>query len=1637
MLKPYRGEAGRVGKASIKWGAGRRFWGLSVTALALVVVSAGWIGHAIEPGRQEPEIWPDLWQDLWPDLWEDDGAVTPTTTQAGLAQRNLRLNGLAMDRLLGQAPPESYRESEDRRTLLPLPMPDGSIIRFRIVQSPVMEPLLAAKYPEIRTFTGQSIDDPAVTMRCDLTPHGFHATVVGTEQGIVSIHPPPDGADRQANQEPSDRYISYIGMAAGGGPETLSCDFRDPLGAVGGAVADPLSPGASHRETEASGAQAVRYQVGDSLRTFRLAIAATWEYCNAYGGGTNAGTVASMATWLNGVNAIYERELAIRLRLVDAPSIIYSAERGFTATSDPFANGSNGTLLDQVGPVLASYGAANFDVGHVLGTGGGGVAYLGVVCRDATAAGGPVKGLGVSSLGGSLGNSGGVYVLAHELGHQFGAYHTFNGTSGNCGGSNRTGNSAFEPGSGTTIMSYAGGCGSDNIVLSVTGNLRFHIGSLRQIFAHLKGFGRCFTSSGTSNSPPTVSAGPDYVIPVGTPFELRATGGDPDSADAANLTYVWEQTDPGSSFSNPPYSDSGDPSSTTRPIFRSYAPVSSPARVFPSLNYILNNANSPPETINGLRSGESLPAIGRVLNFGVALRDNRSGGGGLAEDGLRLTVAAVAGPFRVASPNTETSWTGGTAQTVTWQVSNTNLSPINCNQVRISLSTDGGQTFPIILNAATANDGSEVVTVPSGIATNQARIRVEAVGNIFFDISDTGFTIVSGGSTNLPTLAAYTWNPETPTANTPFGGTLTGTNFVSGVTQVWFCVDGTSSCSLLPTSGITFNSATSLSLSNVTLTAANWQVYVQTPAGASNRSSAFRVQSASVSAPVISSYLLNPSGPLAGEPFGGTITGSNFVSGQTRLFVCPSSGSSSCLEQDSARVTFVSASTLTIGGLTLTAGSWQFYVQTAAGPSNRSTVFSVTAPVALSPVISDYSWSPSSPVANSPFNGTINGSNFVVGATQLFFCPSSGSSSSCIAVPAMLVNVTSQSSLSLNNISLTAGSWQFYLQTSAGSSPRSTVFNVISPAAGVPTIGSYSWDPAVPVSGRAFSGAVTGDNFIVGGTTILFCQVGRPFCTRQPQSAVTVVDRTRLTLSTATLTTGSWQFYLQTSSGNSARSATFTVQQVSLGVPTVGSYTLNPASPEPGQPFELLLNGSGFVAGGTSLLLCPVDSNSCTEIQSSAISVPTVSLLMGEQIRLNAGSWQIQVRTAAGLSARSTPFVIQSAPAQPPRITGLSTNPVSPFAGQSFTLTIGGTGFVSGATRLFVCSAGTANCAEVPAAQVNVSGAATLTATAISLNSGSWQVYVRTSAGDSARSSAITIQAQPSPAPTISGYTTTPAQPLANQPFQVALTGSGFVGNATQVLICPSENASCSQIPAASIVVASAASLSLSNLRLAAGSWQFQVQTPAGTSPRSVSFAVTASPLTLPTITSILWTPSTPEAGASFSGRVSGSNFVPEQTEVFFCPEGGTTCLQAASSAVRFVDQSTLDLGPLTLAGGRWQAYVRTAAGDSNRSGFFEVTTRQGSFPSLISYILRPTVPRTNTPFSGIINGTNFEASGTRVYFCQSGTNRCQLLPARNVIVTSANSLSISGAILQRGSWQIYLQTSVAWTDRSRPFLVQ
>ena len=331
--------------------------------------------------------------------------------------------------------------------------------------------------------------------------------------------------------------------------------------------------------------------------------------------------------------------------------------------------------------------------------------------------------------------------LFMKMGHQFGASHTYNGSELYCGnyqGSNqRVQTTAYEPGSGSTLMSYAGSCGFQN--LQGSKDDYFHAGSIAQMWNIINSSGSCASQNATGNGAPSVNAGSNYVIPKGTPFKLTATGSDSDP-----LTYTWEEADTGAV--SPPDSDGdGEP----RPIFRSRPGTSSPSRTFPDMGHVRDQANVPTAPFGGYLPGEALPLISRIMKFTVTARDNRSGGGGVSSADTLVTVDGGSEPFFVTAlhpPNTPMVWTSGSTQIVTWNVGNTATSPINCSQVKISLSTDGGLTFPTNLLTSTPNDGSESVLVPN-ITTTAARVKVEGVGNIFFDISDTNFPIKPSGCT--------------------------------------------------------------------------------------------------------------------------------------------------------------------------------------------------------------------------------------------------------------------------------------------------------------------------------------------------------------------------------------------------------------------------------------------------------------------------------------------------------------------------------------------------------------------------------------------------------------------------------------------------------------------------------------------------------------------------------------------------------------------------------------------------------------------------------------------------------------------------------------------------------------------------
>jgi hypothetical protein len=622
----------------------------------------------------------------------------------------VHLEGRTLTGLLMQAPLE-FTAAAAQPITMTLPTPDGGFAWFQVIESPIMEPELQARFPEIRTYLGQGVDDRFATVRFDWTPQGFHAQVL-SPGGAWYIDPFSRGE--------TAHYASYYKKdlertqfwTCGTHGELPFQDFVDA----------PL---------------------GDQLRTYRMACAATGEYTAFHGGTVTAG-LSAIVTAMNRINGVYEREVAIRMVLVANNNLIVYTN----ASSDPYTNNNGSTMLNQNQSTLDSViGSANYDIGHVFSTGGGGVAQLGCVCVGGS------KAKGVTGSSSPTGDPFYIDYVAHEIGHQFGASHTFNSTSGGCNG-NRASTSAYEPGSGSTIMAYAGLCSPDN--LQSLSDAYFHTRSFDQIRAFtITGSGAaCRVQTATGNNYPTVSAGPAYTIPHSTPFTLSASAQDPNGDP---LTYSWEQYNLGPALTLA----AGDNGSS--PIIRSYPASPSPQRTIPRLANLLNNT---------FAVGERLPTTTRTLTFRITARDNRAGGGGIDWASTTINVTAAAGPFAVTSPNTSVAWSG--AQTVMWNVAATNVSPVSTANVSILLSTDGGNTFPTTLLASTPNTGSALVTLPN-ITTSQARIKVAAVNNIYFDISNVNFSISPVAAT-VPNNTCATALPL-PLGATPFsstGATTTG-----------------------------------------------------------------------------------------------------------------------------------------------------------------------------------------------------------------------------------------------------------------------------------------------------------------------------------------------------------------------------------------------------------------------------------------------------------------------------------------------------------------------------------------------------------------------------------------------------------------------------------------------------------------------------------------------------------------------------------------------------------------------------------------------------------------------------------------------------------------------------------------------
>lgn len=381
------------------------------------------------------------------------------------------------------------------------------------------------------------------------------------------------------------------------------------------------------------------------------------------------------------------------------------------------------------------------------------------------------------------------------------------------------------------------------------------------------------------------------------------------------------------------------------------------------------------------------------------------------------------------------------------------------------------------------------------------------------------------------------------------------------------------------------------------------------------------------------------------------------------------------------------------------------------------------------PAVQNYTWD-SPPRAGQPFSGTVTGTGFVMGSTQLFFCVNGGTT--CYEHPQGGVKVNNATSLRATNVSLSAGSWQLYVKTAAGSSERSAAFTV-QPPPQPPTVSGYAWSTS-PIAGRPFSGTVTGTNFASGDTQLWFCVNGSSSCYQHPTAGVNVNSPNSLSASNVNLGAGSWQLYVKTSAGQSARSATFNVAVPPVR-PTITNYTWS-STPRADQSFGGTISGTGFITGGTQVYFCLSGTSTCYQHPSAGVTVNSSKLLSVSNVRLDSGAWQIYVQTSAGQSDRSSSFAVFIGS---PSISGYSWS-TTPRASQFFSGTISGSNFVPGGTQVWFCVAGSSTCYQHPSAGVTVNSTTRLSVSSVKLGAGSWQVYLQTYAGTSSRSSTFTVR---------------------------------------------------------------------------------------------------------------------------------------------------------------------------------------------------------------------------------------------------------------------------------------------------------
>ncbi|MEL6923969.1 MAG: reprolysin-like metallopeptidase, partial [Bacteroidota bacterium] len=642
-------------------------------------------------------------------FWKDAAFRNPTLPAQAERRiqpqqfRLLDLNMEALQRQLSDAPTEAEHRNGAAAGTLTIPLPEGESITMKMLETQTMQSGLALRYPMIKTYKGIAAD--GIVGWFDYGRQGFHGAIY-LPKGTVYIDPYASRQDRfHMAYYTKDQVLDEVALAS------YRCELE--------AEAEPALPtdeavvNAPDRDPTVDLYRDPAEKI--TMRQYRLAMAATGEYSAYHSTGSNVNkedALSAMVTAVNRVNSVLEREIAVQLLLVEENDKVIFLDR----FSDPYTNGNTGAMIDENPAVLdTAFTRLGYDIGHVLGTNAGGLAQLQSVC-------GGGKARGVTCHSNPIGDNFYIDYICHEVGHQFGAGHTFN----NCGGNESSG-TAYEPGSGSTIMSYSGLCGENNIQFS-SGDY-YHVASLEQMirFSRQNNGNNCGAKVTTNNNTPEVTLPyeKDFYIPIGTPFELV---GEATDSEGDAMRYNWEQYDLG---------PIGRPLGTAElnsPLFRSVNPGEAKNRVFPNLDQILSN--NPDKR-------EVLPDYSRNMTFRFIARDFNPEGGGVDWETLSFKATDTAGPFEVDYPSeSNTTLEVGQFVEIKWDVANTTNGLVNCQNVNILLSTDGGRTFPIEWAMNTPNDGAEFVLVPD-MTTPFARVKIEAADNIFFDISNTDFTIAT------------------------------------------------------------------------------------------------------------------------------------------------------------------------------------------------------------------------------------------------------------------------------------------------------------------------------------------------------------------------------------------------------------------------------------------------------------------------------------------------------------------------------------------------------------------------------------------------------------------------------------------------------------------------------------------------------------------------------------------------------------------------------------------------------------------------------------------------------------------------------------------------------------------------------